>query len=80
MVWDVRNIGAGKLRRSKSMDGFANNLVAQAALVAQVTLVALLALVGRCRGRSVFTKCKMYEHTLTHRGGKRKISNGYHPL
>ena len=26
MVWDVRNIGAQKLRRSKSMDGFANNL------------------------------------------------------
>ena len=35
MVWDVRNIGAGKLRRSKSMDGFANNLVAHAAFGAE---------------------------------------------
>lgn len=29
MVWDVRNMGAGKLRRSKSMSGFANNLKAK---------------------------------------------------
>ena len=28
MVWDVRNIGAQKLRRSKSMDRFTNNLKA----------------------------------------------------
>ena len=29
MVWDVRNMGAGKLRKSKSMSGFANNLKAK---------------------------------------------------